>query len=432
MKRSNWLIILGTMFVWCTVGIILVCFLSTKPSSIHSNDEIIEINQIRQELVIHEKQLSELDSMPFTLKFTVFDLQGDAIYHYGGTKTPNVADAIRNGDLIFPLDDVHSEGWMLGVVSESGEAIKKAAMKSALVIWACTGFLLFAGAIAVIYIRNNILKPFDDMKEFAASIASGNLDTPLTMGKRKYFGAFTESFDIMREELNRAKEQEYLANVSKKELVASLSHDIKTPVTSIKLMCEVLDAKLTRNETNPKEIAEKLDLILAKAGQIDTLISDMFQSTLEDLGELKVHLLEVESSCLMSMFRHADYYDKITEYANAPACLLYVDPVRLEQIIGNVINNSYKYAQTKICVTYSLEKVFLRMTVKDFGAGIPDEEIPHIFQKFYRGKNTNATQTPGAGLGLYICRSLMNLMNGQIECRNCSDGFEVELCIPLA
>lgn len=90
------------------------------------------------------------------------------------------------------------------------------------------GYLII-GLIYYFYIR-----PFRKLQKFAENIAKGNLDAPLSIYNRDYFGAFTESFDLMREELKIARESEYKANVSKKELVAELSHDIKTPIATIK------------------------------------------------------------------------------------------------------------------------------------------------------------------------------------------------------
>jgi len=109
--------------------------------------------------------------------------------------------------------------------------------------------LILIGILALVYVTLGvvyvwILKPFGVMKQFARKIADGDLEFKLSMDKGNYFGAFTESFDLMREELIKARQGEYEANISKKELVAELSHDIKTPVATIKAICELLQARL--------------------------------------------------------------------------------------------------------------------------------------------------------------------------------------------
>lgn len=110
------------------------------------------------------------------------------------------------------------------------------------------------------YLQRAIIKPFGKMKRFAQRIAGGNLDIPLEMDRRNLFGAFTESFDLMRSELKKARMAEARANASKKELVAKLSHDIKTPVASIKAASEV-GAALSADE----KIRENYGQIIQKA-----------------------------------------------------------------------------------------------------------------------------------------------------------------------
>lgn len=108
--------------------------------------------------------------------------------------------------------------------------------KQTVIFAVITAILLQCGICAgyFFYIQCKIIKPFRKLKRFAERIAKGNLDIPLEMDRHNLFGAFTESFDIMRSELKKARIAEARANTSKKELVAKLSHDIKTPVASIK------------------------------------------------------------------------------------------------------------------------------------------------------------------------------------------------------
>ena len=155
------------------------------------------------------------------------------------------------------------------------------------------------------------------------------------MEKGNFFGAFTESFDIMREELRRARENEYLANVSKKELVAELSHDIKTPVSAIKAVCEVLEIKAKNADT-----LEKLGIIAAKADTIDHLAGNMFHATLEELEVLKVEPKEERSTLIPDMFKELKYYGDIRLENEIGECLVWMDKLRMEQVINNIVNNS--------------------------------------------------------------------------------------------
>lgn len=319
--------------------------------------------------------------------------------------------------------DYYVNGEIAGKVAWNEERqsffdMKKALLGKTAVLWGiilCCGYCL----LAVIYIY--FIRPFQELQNFSARIAKGNLDIPLPMHKHNFFGAFTESFDIMREELKRAKESEYQANRSKKELIAELSHDIKTPIATIKATCEVLQVK----EHNPDTL-EKLEVIAAKADTVDHLIENMFHSTLEELKTLKVEATEENSLCLMKMVTELNYYDGIVLTSKVPECLVYIDKLRLEQVINNIIDNSYKYAGTDIAVAFREREDGIEITFCDAGPGMPEEEISLITEKFYRG--SNAKGKDGSGLGLYLSKLFMEQMQGGLECY-IQDGFAVKLFI---
>lgn len=274
------------------------------------------------------------------------------------------------------------------------------------------------------YIDRSVFRPFRKLRDFARHVAEGRLDMPLEMEKNNGFGAFAESFDLMREELAKARENEKKADQSKKELVASLSHDIKTPLASIKAVSEVMLVK----SADPAD-QWQLEVINAKADQINTLITNMFSATLEELQQLKVTITEEPSAVLGEFIRQADY-NNLAMVPPIPECMIRVDLQRIMQVIDNVISNSYKYAGTSISVSAIIEDSFLEISFKDYGQGVAPGELPLLFNKFYRAGN--AAGISGTGLGLYICQYLMNEMSGNMECRNVEDGFEVTLKLFLA
>ncbi|MBQ4522309.1 MAG: HAMP domain-containing histidine kinase [Lachnospiraceae bacterium] len=275
--------------------------------------------------------------------------------------------------------------------------------------------LLFTGYFMLVIIYFSFIRPFKNLQQFSSHVAKGNLDMPLKMQRNNFFGAFTESFDIMREELKRARESEYAANVSKKELVAELSHDIKTPVATIKATCEVIEVK----EKNP-DILEKVAVISNKAEMINHLVGNMFHATLEELQALKVEVTEESSLCIEEMFLDLKYYGEMILENSIPECLLYMDKLRLEQVVDNIVNNSFKYAKTAIYVSFEEKDNGIYVTIRDKGPGVPEEELILVKEKFYRGSNTKGKS--GSGLGLYLAENFMSQMQGGIDCYN-EDGF---------
>jgi len=278
-----------------------------------------------------------------------------------------------------------------------------------------------AGVIIYWVYDRRTLKPFRDLQEFATEVARGNLEAPLRMDRDNNFGAFTEAFDLMRTELQKAQVAERLAQESKKELVAQLSHDIKTPIASIMAITEVIELKVA-----DKDILAKLEFITSKARLVDSLITDMFQSTLEELQALKVEPAEIKPSTIRLLIEEADYDKKIRPF-KIPDAICYADPLRLRQVLDNIISNSYKYAGTTIQVDASLEGESLILAIRDFGSGVPAEELESITEKFYRG--SNAEGSDGYGIGLFTSQYLMKKMGGDLYCENLSDGFAVKLII---
>ncbi len=287
--------------------------------------------------------------------------------------------------------------------------------------------MIFAGAAVLLlgYLLIGLLyyfyiHPFQKLQSFASEVAKGNMDQPLYIHKKYYFGAFTESFDLMREELKLAKENEYKANISKKELVAGLSHDIKTPVAAIKAACEVLKIKILMAETREEKESnlKKIELIEKKSDMIDSLIGNMFHATLEELDNLPVEPLE--ESCLVI----ADMMEEVEIKNEIPECLIYMDRLRLKQVIDNIVNNSFKYAGTRVKADFLEQKDGIIVKLRDDGMGVSEEELPLVMQKYYRGSNGKGKS--GAGLGLFLSAYFMEHMKGSMECYN-DNGFVVEL-----
>lgn len=284
--------------------------------------------------------------------------------------------------------------------------------------------LAAAGTGLYLYCERRILFPFRKLQGFARAVAAGNLDLPLRMDKGGVFGAFTESFDLMREQLKTARENERNADQSKKELVASLSHDIKTPVASIKAATEFM-LVTQRDEKDRRQLIR----IGEKAEQINTLVTNLFSATLEELQQLSVTVKEIQSTEISRLILRADDKGRIQPFV-IPDCIVRCDTVRLQQVFDNIIGNSYKYADSDMTVDSQIDGYNLNITIRDFGPGVAKDELPLIAGKYYRGKN--AADKSGYGLGLFIAKTLLTQMSGSLRCENRPGGFAVILSLRLA
>ena len=335
-----------------------------------------------------------------------------------------LTEALKSGDIIL---DYEHQGRLAAKICFTNGSINFEAQKrklSQIVLGAVIG-VWGLGILLFYYFYRGYVAPFRKLQNFAAEVARGNLDMPLSMTKSNYFGVFTESFDLMREELRKAKENEYRANVSKKELVAELSHDIKTPVATIKAACEIIDTKVENQlPMDQRELQEKIHLIEKKSQVVEQLVSNLFHATLEELEVLKVEPQEELSTCIEEMFHELKDYGNIHLENQVPHCLIWMDKLRTTQVIDNIINNALKYAKTDIHVSFVAKEDGIIIRIKDDGPGVPKEDLAKVSEKFYRGGN--ATGENGSGLGLYLARMFMDKMGGQMECYN-DNGFVVEL-----
>ena len=122
----------------------------------------------------------------------------------------------------------------------------------------------------------------------------------------------------------------------------------------------------------------------------------------------------------------------LVKESTLPRLIINIDSKRMSQVIGNIISNSYKYAGTKIDVEYGVKEKYLEMSIKDYGSGVSRDELELITNKFYRGKKAESDNKEGSGLGLYIAKSLMAKMNGELICDSDENGFTVTLMIPIS
>ena len=288
----------------------------------------------------------------------------------------------------------------------------------------CLVFLILVTA----YLQVCVINPFERLERFAGRIAAGDLELPLQAERSDYFGRFTWAFDSMRSEIVKARRGEKEAIENNKTVIATLSHDIKTPIASIRAYAEGLQANL---DTTPEKRERYASVIMKKCDEVTSLTNDLFLHALSDLDRLKVRREDLELGALVRNFVD-DLAGERGDLRLAPPdfeAVVSADPKRVTQILENLVNNARKYAKTRIDLSLTREAGFVSVRVRDYGGGIPDEDFPFIFDKFYRGKNRGAEQ--GSGLGLFIVKTLAEQMDGTVTLTNREPGLEAVLAFPI-
>ncbi|MGN0637123.1 MAG: ATP-binding protein [Huintestinicola sp.] len=312
-------------------------------------------------------------------------------------------------------------------LSESIRSVPTAPDVSGGIFVMCGICIVFCGVIFG-YVYFAVLRPFDKLKSFAEKISQGNFDIPLEYERSNYFGEFTWAFDSMRREITKARSCEREAVENNKTVIATLSHDIKTPIASIRAYAEGLEANL---DGTPEKRRKYLGVIMKKCDEVSRLTNDLFLHSLSDMDKLKIipETFElcgfIENAVNEIAAEHNDVHFRKPDFTAAVSA----DKNRLMQITENLINNARKYAKTDIDIFITQSEGNVLIHFRDHGKGIPDEDMPFIFGKFYRGKNCGNEQ--GSGLGLYIVKYITEQQNGNILLQNHNDGLEATVSLPI-
>ncbi|MEG0376804.1 MAG: HAMP domain-containing sensor histidine kinase, partial [Raoultibacter sp.] len=301
-------------------------------------------------------------------------------------------------------------------------------MGSAVVIWVLT----IAGIVGIwamaAYLYASVVRPFARLESFAEEVANGNLEMPLAYERSNPFGRFTWAFDNMRKEIKRARTAEALAIEQTKTTAAVLSHDIKTPIASIRAYSEALELGVAQTDAEQADYART---IMRKCDEVAQLTDDLFLHALADLDHITV---VCKNTPIHEVVRHSvNDFDATGDVriGRVDEAWVSIDAKRLEQALENIVANARKYApHSSIDVEGICKNGTYRLMVRDFGPGIPPEDMPFVFDRFYRGLNIG--DAPGAGLGLFIVRYLVEQMNGTARAEHAEPGLRVTLEFPFS
>ena len=252
---------------------------------------------------------------------------------------------------------------------------------------------------------------------------------PLKYERGNYFGAFTWAFDSMRKEIIKARAAEREAVENNKTVIATLSHDIKTPVASIRAYAEGLAAHM---DTTPEKRMKFAEVIIRKCDEVSALTNELFLHALSDMDKLEMNMHEVKLCAFMrkAVAELISDMDSVRLYLPDSEWVISADEKRLMQLTENILNNAAKYGEMPVDITIrQKDNDTVQINFKDYGNGMKDEDIPFALDKFYRGKNS--ADKPGAGLGLYIVKYITNKMNGEVRLYNHVDGLEVVVELPV-
>lgn len=287
-------------------------------------------------------------------------------------------------------------------------------------IYVILGILVFSAAFLVLQHRS--VKYIGKISSAMQSISEGDLNTYVDVVGDDEFSAMAENLNKMVEDIRNLMDREREAERTKNELITNIAHDLRTPLTSIIGYLELLRGNASLQL--PPELEKKyIDIAYTKSKRLEKLIEDLFGFTKMTYGKMAMKVAQVDIIKLLSQLLE-EFYPSFAEKnltyelsSNVPAQVITADGNLLARLFDNLINNAIKYGADgkRILVKVHAEEEIVTVSVVNYGRVIPEQELPLIFNKFYRVEQSRSTSTGGTGLGLAIAKNIVEMHGGSIQ-----------------
>ncbi len=280
-------------------------------------------------------------------------------------------------------------------------------------------------AMSGVYFISSIVNPLQRINQITKEIAKGNFDVRLESENDDEIGELSSSINDMALQLSEIDEM-------KNDFISTVSHEIRTPLTAIKGWSETL-----KSIEDDKELSQKgLNIIIDETTRLSVMVEELLNFSRIQSGKLTANK---EKTCLNDVVEQAvDIYNQKCKVENVTLnsvhsnkkIYIYADKDKILQVIINILDNALKYNHNGGRIDVKVEKVkkYGKITIKDTGCGINEDDLKHVKDKFYKANNT----VRGTGIGLAVVDEIIGMHNGTFEIKSeIEKGTSVEICIPL-
>jgi signal transduction histidine kinase len=285
--------------------------------------------------------------------------------------------------------------------------------------------LLYAGLTALLFglfIVATLTSRIDKLAQAARQVAEGKLETRLAVEGSDEIAKLAETFNWMASSLQKLDSQKRLVEQTRRTLIAGVSHDLRTPLTTMRVMIEAIADGVV---TDPDTVARYVHSTLSELQHLSRLIDDLFELAKLDAGQLELQfdmssLNDLISDVLSSMSVQAtQHHIRVDGCVNPDADLVYMAPDKIQRVIYNLLDNALSYTPPDGLVTINAcrDGAHIRVDVHNTGSYIDPVHVPHIFESFYRGESSRVRGDDGrrgTGLGLAIARGFVEAHRGKI------------------
>ena len=292
-------------------------------------------------------------------------------------------------------------------------------------VYVLVGILAFA--VTFLLLQEKSAAYISHISDAIERISDGDLNTQVEVVGDDEFSSMASNLNKMVEDIRRLMDKERESERTKNELITNVAHDLRTPLTSIIGYLELLSGPVDL----PPEMQKKyIDIAYSKAKRLEKLIEDLFGFTKMNYGKLAMHVSKVDIVKLLGQLLEESYpnfANKGLSYelqSNVPAKIITADGNLLARLFDNLIGNAIKYGAEgkRILVKVMADTDTVQVSVTNYGYVIPAEELPLIFDKFYRVEQSRSTHTGGTGLGLAIVKNIVDMHGGTITVKSDLNG----------
>lgn len=281
-----------------------------------------------------------------------------------------------------------------------------------------TGIIIFS--VTFLMLQEKSMKYIEKLSLAIQNISEGDLNTTIDVVGDDEFSSMAENLNKMVADIRDLMDKERESERTKNELITNVAHDLRTPLTSIIGYLELLSGTVQI----PQEMQQKyIHIAYSKAKRLEKLIEDLFGFTKLNYGKMSMHVAKVDIVKLLSQLLeefYPSFADKNLTYefhSNVPAQVITADGNLMARLFDNLVNNAIKYGADgkRILVKVHAKDEIVTVSVTNYGYVIPADELPLIFDKFYRVEQSRSTNTGGTGLGLAIAKNIVDMHGGTID-----------------
>ena len=468
--RTNSLMVLFSLVILHVIGGSMISVFKDRFLGWYSDNSKISENYVGAYQVIENLDFSNGDweqyadaVKPYHFRLIVRDENGKELYYnvrhneeegaeplYDKEKETGTLDGyiIENVTLLVTRQNVDGVAYDLYFASSADEksilGMDRGMFESFIIAFLVVGIcsimiILLLSQLMTKSLIQTIMKPVTMLRDAAGRIIEGDLDTAIDYMEADEFQPVCESFDLMQLHLKEQMEKNMAYEKARTEMVSGISHDLRTPLTSIKGYIKgMLDGIANTDEKRQ----EYLSVAYKKACDMEKLLAKLFYFSKLETGNMPFYFQEVSMQTYMEDYVAEKEVEMQTkgslicgkfEALSGVKCR--IDREQMQRVFDNLVENSCKYANPKerleICVeAFSDKSDRIRLVFSDNGQGMEPEKLKHVFEQFYRGDEARNAACDGNGLGLYVCRYIIEKHGGMLRADG-NKGFSVEITLPV-